>query len=171
MNILRRSGVPLGHIGLGDAYEEAFRRLESADELLAAIAPDKWVQISGSPTVHAELPAPEAAEPLALKAYDDARDRVADMVGQAIVNSELDVYYTDPETGSTMLCVDRGMFARHASLVPGLGLTNFVDSLGDRKRIQLASSPSLEVLGGPCACPGAPHPTDDHPEHAGARAT
>ena len=119
---MHNSGVPGGYIGLGDAYEKVFRQLERADELAAAIAPDKWQLASDS--------SKSRADQLALTAYDDARDRVADTMGQAIVDSELDVYYTDLKTGSPMLCVDRDVFARHASAVPGFGLTNYVDSIG-----------------------------------------
>jgi hypothetical protein len=135
-------GIPLGYIGLGEAYEQALRRLCNVEALVAGMGP--WKRESRSwqralaewQTMHAKALAegrpddypnpadyPRMDDPEAMRAYDDALEGVERRMRTAIARGELDAFHRDPRTGQVLRGLDRESWTERMS-PSGLGLSN-----------------------------------------------
>jgi hypothetical protein len=119
------TGAPLGYLGLGEAYEQAWRALHDAEALVAGV----WPSRTKRRRMHAKAPAEERPvdyaplnDPDGEGAYDNARWDVELRLRTALAKGELDAFTRDPRTGEILRGYREGW--TQSMSPPGFGLSN-----------------------------------------------
>jgi hypothetical protein len=124
--------IPIGYIGLEDAFQQAFEALERAEELAKAVmrevslfSPQLSLEALHLTEITLEKSRRVGLDPIAVKADEDARRRTEVLLRGALREGDLKAFAYGPDGQTWGEIPDRDPWQRQSSMIPGL--ETFID--------------------------------------------